>query len=185
MTKITFKTLSIYFTCCAILLLASIAVAANNTYKNFEEIPYDNLPPIFEATVNGEHFMMASGKDSIPTGINKVDAIDIALEGAELQARGRLTEFINNGELEKTNSRKRSYSSSEGNDQSVSLEKNKNYQASQTVRTEMIRGVKLLFVKRDEAKGAVSVLVGLSRNTLESADTFREMLKQNHARSLP
>jgi hypothetical protein len=164
---------------------AGVAVAANSHYKNFKEIPYDELPPIFEATVNGEHFMLALGKDSIPRGINEVDAVDIAMEGAELQARAKLAEFMNSGELEKTNSRSKAYSSTEGNEQSVNLRKDKGYHASQTTRTETIRGVKLIFVKKDVAKGEVSVLVGLSRNTVESADTFREMLKQNHARSTP
>ncbi|MCI5136534.1 MAG: hypothetical protein D3920_16055, partial [Candidatus Electrothrix sp. AW2] len=80
MTKITFQTISIYFICCAMLFFASTTIAANNNYNNFDEICSKNILPIFEATVNGEHFMIASGKDFIPTGINKVDAADIALE---------------------------------------------------------------------------------------------------------
>jgi len=162
------------------IFFANSAAAKVFKFDSFDKIPYKTMPQLFEAEVEGEHLLLAVGEESVPTGINQVDAQETALEEAELKARGKIVEFVNDGELEKTDFIKSSYSSTEGKDNSTSLKKSKDKQISQTVKTKMIRGISLLYTEKN--KSSVSVVVGISKSTLESADTFREMLKENHAR---
>ena len=164
----------------SLISFADFAFAKVFKFDSFDKIPYKTMPQLFEAEVEGEHLLLAVGEESVPTGINQVDAQEIALEEAELKARGKIVEFVNDGDLEKTDFIKSSYSSTEGKDNASSLSKTKDKQISQTVKTKMIRGVSLLYTEKN--KTSVSVVVGISKSTLESADTFREMLKGNHAR---
>lgn len=159
------------------IFFANSASAKVFKFDSFDKITYKTMPELFEVEVQGEHALLAIGKAAVPTGINPVDAQEIALEEAESKARSKIVEFVNDGELEKTDFVKNSYSSADGKD---NLSKSKDIQISQTVKTKMIRGVSM-FHSETDGKSAY-VVVGISENTLTSADTFREMLKKNHAR---
>ncbi|MCI5189454.1 MAG: hypothetical protein D3905_06590, partial [Candidatus Electrothrix sp. AS4_5] len=90
-------------------------------FDSFDEVPFETLPSTFEAKIGGEYFILATGKENIPSGINMTAAQEIALDRAELKARGELVEFIQNGELEKTSFNSTAYSSSEGSSNSSTL----------------------------------------------------------------